>query len=394
MSVQKRTDAGRTTWRARYRDASGKEHSRNFTRKIDAQRWLDGITADVMTGTYVHPDRGQMTVGEFGRLWLDAQRHLKASTRFRYANMLRLHVLPTWEAVPLADVTHVAVVTWTGRLQETLAGATVRQAHRVLSMILTLAVKDNRVYRNHAAGVPLPRAAAKTKRFLTHQQVSDLAHAVETPTLKPARKHGKSGRRGEQSHDGLVILVLAYTGIRFGELVALKVGSVDLMRRRLSITESASEVGSDLIFSDPKSHQARSVPLPRFLVDPLALAMAGKAPGDLVFTAPSGGPLRLSNYRQRVFTPAARAAGLDGLTPHDLRHTAASLAVAAGANVKAVQRMLGHASAAMTLDVYSGLFDDDLDAVADRMDDSRESLAAVLRPFAKIIPLPRSSDVL
>ncbi|WP_207922880.1 tyrosine-type recombinase/integrase [Micromonospora sp. KC606] len=69
-----------------------------------------------------------------------------------------------------------------------------------------------------------------------------------------------------------------------------------------------------------------------------------------------------------MFAPAAASVGLAGLTPHDLRHTAASLAVAAGANVKAVQRMLGHASASMTLDVYADLFGDDLDAVATRLD--------------------------
>jgi integrase len=78
--------------------------------------------------------------------------------------------------------------------------------------------------------------------------------------------------------------------------------------------------------------------------------------------------LRVGNFRRRVFDAAAREAGLEGLTPHELRHTPASLAVSAGANVKAVQRLLGHASAAITLDVYSGLFDDDLDAVADRLD--------------------------
>ncbi len=77
------------------------------------------------------------------------------------------------------------------------------------------------------------------------------------------------------------------------------------------------------------------------------------------------------NSRRDVFDDAAVEAGLDGLTPHELRHTAASLAVSAGANLKAVQRMLGHASAAMTLDVYSGLFDDDLDGLADRLDEAR-----------------------
>jgi integrase len=87
-----------------------------------------------------------------------------------------------------------------------------------------------------------------------------------------------------------------------------------------------------------------------------------------VFTPPNGGPLRLGSWRTRVFDPACAAAGIVGLTPHDLRHTAASLAIAAGGNVKAVQRMLGHSSAAMTLDVYAGLFGDDLDSVAVLLD--------------------------
>ncbi|WP_246158314.1 tyrosine-type recombinase/integrase [Micromonospora palomenae] len=85
-------------------------------------------------------------------------------------------------------------------------------------------------------------------------------------------------------------------------------------------------------------------------------------------------------FRTRVFAPAAASVGLAGLTPHDLRHTAASLAVAAGANVKAVQRMLGHASASMTLDVYAGLFGDDLDAVANRLD---EAIAARDKDYLK-----------
>ena len=89
-----------------------------------------------------------------------------------------------------------------------------------------------------------------------------------------------------------------------------------------------------------------------------------------MFTSPSGGVLRNTNFRPRIFDPAAERAGLVGVTPHELRHTAASLAVAAGANVKVVQLMLGHASAAMTLDVYAGLFGDDLDALADRLDEA------------------------
>jgi integrase len=112
------------------------------------------------------------------------------------------------------------------------------------------------------------------------------------------------------------------------------------------------------------------VPIPRLLRAELVAHIAGKAAEDRVFLTPRGGPLRNSNFRHYVFDPAVTRAGLAPLTPHDLRDTAASLAVSAGANVKTIQRMLGHASAAMTLDIYAGLFDDDLDAVGERLSDA------------------------
>jgi integrase len=148
------------------------------------------------------------------------------------------------------------------------------------------------------------------------------------------------------------------------------VSRLDLLRRRVTVAVAFAEVGGHLVEGTPKNHQRRSVPVPRFLVDELTAHVAGKRQEDLVFTAPNGGPLRNTNFRPRIFQPAAASVGLAGITPHDLRHTAASLAVAAGANVKAVQRMLGHASASMTLDVYAGLFGDDLDEVANRLDEA------------------------
>jgi integrase len=110
------------------------------------------------------------------------------------------------------------------------------------------------------------------------------------------------------------------------------------------------------VFSTPKTHQVRTVPIPRFLVEDIAQLTAGKAPDDFVFVASKGGLLRLQNFRHVIFDRAVRSAGLDGLTPHALRHTAASLAIAAGADVKVLQQMLGHASATMTLDLYGHLW--------------------------------------
>ncbi len=155
----------------------------------------------------------------------------------------------------------------------------------------------------------------------------------------------------------------------------MRVRRVDFRRRRLTIAESVTEVADKLEFGTPKTHQHRSVPLPAGLAGPLAARCEGKQGGDLVLTTAAGTALRLRNWRRVVFDQAVRAAGLSEVTPHDLRHTAASLAVASGATVKSVQRMLGHASAAMTLDVYSGLFDDDLTDLAARMDAAAQAAA-------------------
>lgn len=368
-SITKRSNG---QWRARYRDAAGREHARHFDRKVDASRWLDSVTAAVETGTYVDPRAGSCTLGEYAETWLGRQVQLKPSTRSRYTAIVRKHIVPEFGSIPLAKIERSAVTAWVMELVDAgLAGPTVRHAHRILHMILNTAVDDGRLVRNPASRVKLPRDRRREKRFLSHAQVAALADAA--------------------GPDRLIILVLAYCGLRFGELAALRVRNVDPLRRRLFIEESVTEVDGKMIFGTPKSHQCRSVPVSRSLIDALAAACAGRAPTDLVFTAPRGGVLMLRNWRRRVFDPALATAGLGELTPHELRHTAASLAVAAGANVKAVQRMLGHASAAMTLDVYSGLFDDDLDAVADRLDaaaqSARQDHADYLRTDGTVVPI-------
>jgi integrase len=246
-----------------------------------------------------------------------------------------------------------------------LSAGSVRKIHSVLSGVLALAVKDRRIASNPCDGVNLPRVNPQRRKYLTAAQVADLADAAATPTGK-----SRGARTAETfAQNALVVYVLAYCGLRWGELAALRVSSVDLLRRRFNITESVSDVdGEGLVWTTPKDHETRSVGVPVFLVDALAAHMVGKDREAVLFPSHRGEPLSHRAERRAWFTGAAEAIGVPGLTPHELRHTAASLAVSVGANVKAVQRMLGHASAAMTLDTYADLFDDDLDAVAERLD--------------------------
>lgn len=181
-----------------------------------------------------------------------------------------------------------------------------------------------------------------------------------------------------------LLLVLAYCGLRWGELSGLRICDLDLDAKnpRLTVEQTVVADKGYQRIEPPKDYEHRSIPIPAFLVALLRAQIAGRpADAPVFYGIRTGNWLRNHVYRVGWFDPAATAVGLDGLTPHELRHTAASLAVSAGANVQAVQRMLGHASAAVTLDVYADLFDDDLDGVATALD-----MAAMKSDVANLLP--------
>lgn len=358
-------------WRAHYRTPDGRQRNKVFARKVDADRFLTTVQSSKLTGTFVDPSRSRLTFGEMATKWTASKVGLKASTRAVYAAVMDDHVLPRWKDIPLSAIEHEDVQAWVAELvAKRLSGAHVRKIVGVFSGVLDLSVRGKRLSANPATGVERPRATSRRKRYLTAAQVEVMAHAAAK--LEPGRPKLASNASFAQYR--LVIFVLAYCGLRWSEIAALHVGVVDLEKRRLTVGAAVVEVdGVGLVWGTPKSHEARWMSVPRFLVEDLRAHIGDRPTDDLLFTAPEGGVMRNRNARRAWFNRAATAAGETGLTPHELRHTAASLAVSAGANVKAVQRMLGHASAAMTLDLYADLFDDDLEAVADRLDMLRET---------------------
>jgi integrase len=142
------------------------------------------------------------------------------------------------------------------------------------------------------------------------------------------------------------------------------------------VAESVTPVKGGMVFGPTKGHERREVPLPAFLLDDLARQVAGKAPADLVFTGARGAVMRTGTFRRGALIEAAKSIGIPGFHPHELRHTAASLAIASGADIKVVQQMLGHKSATMTLDQYGHLFPDRLDVVSDALDAARTAALA------------------
>jgi integrase len=355
-SVAKRPNG---KWRARYRGADNKERSRHFDRKVDAERWARTQVARIDRGEWTDPERGRLTVGEYAPEWLASKVRIRPSTRLMYDVVLRNQILPTWAEVRLDAVRHEDVAAWIAGLHGNgLSAARTRHAWVVLSQILELGVRSHRIPNNQAKGVELPALPSKSERdktrFLDEREVWALAEAA-----------------GESS---LSVLVLAWCGLRFGELAALRCGSLNSETRELRISATLSESNGKLVEGPPKTETSnRTVPVPAWLCDELTARTAGRAADDYLLTSPQGGPLRSGNWRYRVFDPAVKKTGLasqqrgDVLRPHDLRHTCASLHIKHGTPPKVLSTMLGHASVAITLDRYGHLYPGDVHMYVDRL---------------------------
>lgn len=353
---------------------------------------------------------------DFGRIWLESRVDLKPTTRACYRSMLNTVNLE-FGGQPPKQVSYLQVVSWVAKLAEQGVSPTgVRQAYQIVGQVLALANRLGAIESNAAAGVPLPTVCRVGRhRYLTVLQLESLALEIgwwrlsrePSGVIFPGasgqmflRKKGRGGyltrrktragaidvgfaalsrSRGGQSPalggNRLEILVrlLGYTGLRIGEALALTPAAVDLERRVIRIERAVSEVSGRQVFGTPKNGRTRVVPIPDFLRRDLrVLTRAACGGDDFLFATKHGTPLRASNLRLH-FDMAALAVGQGGLHIHDLRHTAATLAVSAGANVKAVQRMLGHSSASLTLDVYADLFEPDLGDVAGALSRMRQT---------------------
>lgn len=342
---------GETLYRVRYRTPENRQtDKRGFKTKREAQAFSSTVEVDKMTGNYVAPALGQITVAELGPEWLQRQVHHKPSWSARLESIWRVHIEPKWGQRRISDILKSEVQTWVAEMK--LSASSVAHAHTVLAGILDDAVSDRRIASNPARGVKLPRKIYKTRNYLTAAQVSMLAEESKHPDI---------------------VLLLATTGLRWGEMAALRVRDIDLGRGRIRVERSASKVNSQTIIGTTKNHAARSVAVSTSVLKLLAPAMVAKSPDELLWTREDGKPLRPPTTTHWFGAAVKRCQTADEkfprVTVHELRHTAASLMIASGTNVKTVQSQLGHKTATMTLDQYGHLFPDDLDDVADKMDD-------------------------
>lgn len=348
---------GKTTgWQVRWYAPDGTRKSKIFKRKTDARRYGNNIEADKGRGLYNDPSLGKMAYAKWAEHWLASKVRIKPKTRESYESLLRTHVLPEFGKTSLNKIDPIQVQGWVADLDESgLSNARLRGAYQLLSASLKAAVESGYLGRTPCVGVRIPRVPKREKHYLSESEVELLANAIRPPY-------------------GVLVNVLAYGGLRWAEAVGLRRRHCDVLRGRLTVEESLSEVRGVLHRGPTKTYETRTVALPGFVRDALVdhlEANVDLARDALVFTSPDGDPLRSSNFRRRVWLPTLEALGGTvplGLTPHHLRHTCASLLIRSGAHAKAIQGHLGHSSITVTMDVYGHLFEDDMDELAQRLD--------------------------
>ena len=349
MGVQRyRLSSGVVRYRARVKSHGREVATRVFERRADAVAWEQDQRRRLRLGEWIDPRRGQVPLSVVAADWLGSRGSVKRRTRETDEAAWRNYVQPRFGNWPVASITAAEVSSWVGSLvARGLAPSTATRALATLRSILAFAVADERVQHNVAAAARNPTSgqARREGQALTLAEVHSLTEACK-------------GRYRD------VVPVMALAGLRWGELAGLQVGDriwAPGPGLRLQRAVLASGGGGALYVDTLKNKRARTVPLVQELLSVVDRWSAGKAPDAWLFDAPKGGPLRESNWKRSVgWRAATTAAGIPGFRVHDLRHTAASVWLGAGADPKVVQRVLGHASAAMTMDLYGHLVDGNL----------------------------------
>lgn len=348
-------------WRARYRDLDGKEHARHFDRKVDAQRWLDEVTASLVTGQYADPRAGRVTLRVYATDWQASNVGGEASARI-VDNALRLHVLPALGERPLAALRRSHVQAFVKALSEQLGPGSVRNVYDVLYQVMAAAVDDHKVAVTPCKNIRLPELPDEEVVPPTIEDVQRISVAV------PGRYRA-------------AVVLLAGSGLRIGELLGLRVADVDFLRRTVRVDRQRNQAGA---LVPPKTKKSRrTVPVGTVVVNELAAHLAAYPSGEWLFTTEAGEPLMYRRWKAEWnavhdgFQAAEKLTArrerrdpreLGKIVTHDLRHFFASALIAGGASVKQVQAVLGHASPMITLRTYSHLWPGDEDRTRSVMD--------------------------
>lgn len=366
-------------WRCHWtivKDGRRVQRVKQFARLAEAQEYAAAMEDDIRRGRYRDPRQELRVLDDVAGEWLASKVDLKPGTAGRYARELRLYILPKWGGMTLRELRPDMLQEWVGQLMDggypaalpdgrdskPLSARSIRNIMKVvLKGVFDYAVSNGWIGENPVDRVTVPKIVSDDDMvFLSVREVELLADEAE--------KIGKPV-------DGLLVRWQAYTGCRIGESLALKVGDVDVDRRRARIGRTWTDDGhGGSMLGTPKNGKARNIAIPRFLMPQIKAQMDGMGDDDWLFRATRGGNVWTNTWRTRIWNKAVKAAGMEdaGVTIHSLRHTYASFAIAQGADVKTLQMQLGHSSPSITLNTYTALWPERLDDVADAIGALRE----------------------
>ncbi|WP_163229084.1 tyrosine-type recombinase/integrase [Bifidobacterium aerophilum] len=360
-------------WRVQWFENGGRKTGRSFAAKKDAEKMVSAISDDQYSGRYINEADRNRTFRDVCGEYMAGKHGVKHSTLRGYERYLRMYALPMWGGRAVGSITRAEVSKWVGELRDgtaphdfkgereprgQLSENYVKNVFKATKMVVNYAKANRLILDNPFDGVELPRdnKPDDSMVFLDYAQVERLAGAC-------------------LPGDDLLVRMLAYTGLRPSEMMALHVSDLDFAGRRINVVRNFTEDKSGRqVEGTPKTWEVRQVAIPAFLVDDLRAHCHGRDADWYVFTSRKGKRLNLSNWRRRNFSNAAKRAKLDdipGLRPYSLRHTYASLAIAAGCDVKTLQNAMGHKNATETLNTYAMLWPDRLDEVADALAENR-----------------------
>jgi integrase len=342
---------GKPRYKAAFRDARGVVTSKTFPRIGQAQDYLADIRIRRATNTLPDVSKGARTMTD---LWDHVAKTYRGrpSTFASYEHRWRNHVQPAVGKRRLDSLRRSDLEAFYAEVEAETSLDTRRKVQQVVHKMLAVAVRSEWLVKNPADGIPMPGAEVKREvRILTNDEVEKLANEV------PARYRA-------------LVLMLADTGARPGELIALKVKNLNGSVR---IAESTVEVGGKKITGTPKTRGSiRNVPIsPRLraaLRDHYDAGYANRFdPESYVFTSEGGTQVSQSNLRNRVLVPAAERVGIEGFTTYNLRHTAISLWLLRGLTPWEVSKMVGHTTVGMIEQRYGHLYEGELQKKIDRL---------------------------
>lgn len=340
MSIERRTrPSGSKFYLVRLRRPDGKQYTRSFNTKREAQAFEATELADRARGTWLDPQAGRMTFAQWAEEWLRVSAvRWKTRTASKHELAMRAHWLPALGNETLESLTPRVVQSAVSEVARSHSPSSVQTYYGTLRACLSDAVDNDLLGRSPCRGVKLPAKASAEKRVVSAAELHRLADAV-----------GREWRS--------LVYLGGVVGLRFGEAAALRVQDIDLDRCSISITRTVVDDDGRLEIDTPKTAASlRTLAIPEPMADELRAhieLLALSDPTALLFADSFGGPLRRSNFRSRVFLPAVKAVGLDGLTFHGLRHSAATQWVAHGLDPRTVQHRLGHADPRLVLQLYA-----------------------------------------